>query len=97
MAPILAPWRRRREGRTQHFTMVLSVDDPTTVRLRLGVHLAMAFGAGHTSYAEGILQVQSLVHHVPPPAEESLSESSRERDLLRRRQRELHGERLGRR
>jgi hypothetical protein len=69
-------------GRTQLFTVARWVPEEAeepTVRLRCGVHLMTFFGPGQSAYAEGIVQVQSIVHHVPPsPTEPDAARSQRE-------------------
>ena len=55
-------------GRTQLFTTVFWVPDARWVRLRCGIDLSMFFGPGQNAYTEGIVQVQSIVHHEPPSA-----------------------------
>lgn len=72
------------EGQTQLFVVAFSVPDETRVRLRCGVRLSILFDAGQTAYAEGIVQVQSIVHHVPPSPEdpERLAATGSSRTLL---------------
>jgi hypothetical protein len=54
-------------GQTQLYSIGLSVTKETRVKVRWTVLLGLLYGAGETAYVEGIAQVQSIVHRVPPP------------------------------